>query len=447
MRTFAQKPKDAKQTKSAKSTKPNRALSGQSRAVQSILHLQRTIGNQAVQRLLQSNAEELQAGAASTASTRFSHDFSRISIFSPSPVQVQPKLTINTPGDKYEQEADRVASQVIRLPKPYPQHDFSSSGGLKEQDANEQLRTKFIQKHDLSEGAPPIVQDVISSHGQPLDPEIRSFFEPRFGHDFSRVKVHTDSKADRSALALNARAYTFGKDIIFGKGQYTPQTGEGKRILAHELTHVVQQEATATNEPVIQRDCLDPSITFGLPVTQPQRDTTFRNFPNLRRGNCRILSSGGDYNCYGWAAGVIQNIRTNHDIINFLLESHPTEWESRAYRVHRSNEITIEGLRALFQGAVCPLTCTEGRSETADVLIYSNGSGPQHAARRSAETCALLNEVMYESKMGSGPLLLHLDRELEGGGYGNITHHCTYRPPCTQQPSIPNPVGVSGVKP
>ena len=88
---------------------------------------------------------------------------------------------------------------------------------------------------------PPIVHDVLNSPGQPLDRETRAFMEPRFGHDFSGVRVHTDAKAAQSARAVNALAYTAGRDVVFGPGQYMPETMGGKRLLAHELTHVVQQ--------------------------------------------------------------------------------------------------------------------------------------------------------------------------------------------------------------
>lgn len=92
------------------------------------------------------------------------------------------------------------------------------------------------------ETAPPIVHEVLRSPGQPLNAETRASMEPRFGHDFSRVRVHTDAKAAESAQAVNALAYTVGHNIAFGTGRYDPGTGEGQRLLAHELTHVVQQE-------------------------------------------------------------------------------------------------------------------------------------------------------------------------------------------------------------
>src|SRR5438105_1202427 len=91
---------------------------------------------------------------------------------------------------------------------------------------------------------PSIVHDVLSSPSQPLNADTRSFMEPRFGHDFSQVRAHTDERAAESARAVNALAYTAGQDVVFGGGQYEPETMEGKKLLAHELTHVVQRTHT-----------------------------------------------------------------------------------------------------------------------------------------------------------------------------------------------------------
>lgn len=100
---------------------------------------------------------------------------------------------------------------------------------------------------------PPIVHEVLRSPGQPLDSATRAFMEPRFGHDFSRVRIHTDAKAVESARAVNALAYTVGRDIVFGLGRYVPGATVGKRLLAHELTHVVQQDSQIFNARVALR--------------------------------------------------------------------------------------------------------------------------------------------------------------------------------------------------
>jgi Domain of unknown function (DUF4157) len=103
-------------------------------------------------------------------------------------------------------------------------------------------RAAVVPQHELN-GVPPIVNEVLQSSGQPLDAETRAFMEPRFGHDFGQVRVHTDERAVESAEAVNALAYTVGKDVVFGASQYAPTTTEGKRMLAHELAHSIQQGA------------------------------------------------------------------------------------------------------------------------------------------------------------------------------------------------------------
>lgn len=97
-----------------------------------------------------------------------------------------------------------------------------------------------------STAAPQIVRDVLNSTGQPLDADAKGFFENRFGHDFSRVRIHDDSSAAESARAVSAHAFTVGRHIVFARGRYEPQSAAGRKLLAHELTHVVQQSAAAS---------------------------------------------------------------------------------------------------------------------------------------------------------------------------------------------------------
>lgn len=122
---------------------------------------------------------------------------------------------------------------------------------------DDQKKRLNLQRRAATEAAlpdaPPIVHDVLGAPGEPLDRETRTFMEPRFGHDFSNVRVHADSKAAESAQAVSALAYTVGHNIIFGTGQYAPDTKEGQRLLAHELTHVVQQASSAGPGMIIQR--------------------------------------------------------------------------------------------------------------------------------------------------------------------------------------------------
>jgi hypothetical protein len=134
----------------------------------------------------------------------------------------QTKLSVNTPGDQYEVEADSMADQVMTMTDSSVQRSSDEDG------------SSF---GDVS----GVVDDGLSGGGQPLDEDTRSFMEPRFGVNFSDVRIHTDSKASQSSEAMAARAYAVGPNIAFKSGEYSPGSSDGKRLLAHELTHVVQQ--------------------------------------------------------------------------------------------------------------------------------------------------------------------------------------------------------------
>jgi hypothetical protein len=159
---------------------------------------------------------------------------------------IQPKLAISQPGDVHEEEADRIADQVMRMPEPAPERIcVGCESGATPCPACEEKATVAQRKadhdgHAKSDSAPARFVESLGS-GRPLDPDTRAFFEPRFGTDFSHVRVHTDALAAESARAFTARAYTVGRDLVFGAGQYAPRSNEGRRLLSHELTHVVQQ--------------------------------------------------------------------------------------------------------------------------------------------------------------------------------------------------------------
>lgn len=114
----------------------------------------------------------------------------------------------------------------------------------------EQRGQSVLQRRAVKESgpiaAPSIVREVLRSPGRPLDAETRAFMEPRLGHDFSQVRVHTDARAAESSRAVNALAYTVGRDVVFGDRQYGPRSSRGLDLIAHELTHVMQQQADAT---------------------------------------------------------------------------------------------------------------------------------------------------------------------------------------------------------
>ena len=128
---------------------------------------------------------------------------------------IQPKLTVNQPDDRFEQEADRVADLVMRMPEPSLQRQTDDM-----EEEEELLQTKpLIQRRVAGDGAGnetgAIVRQVLRSPGRPLDPVTRTDMESRFGHDFSQVRVHTDARATASAQAVDALAYTAGRDVVF----------------------------------------------------------------------------------------------------------------------------------------------------------------------------------------------------------------------------------------
>ncbi len=161
----------------------------------------------------------------------------------------QAKLTIGQPNDKYEQEADRIADQVMKISDTdvaqrvesglvQPMHIQRMCPEYDE----EQLQPKAQPSHtpEVNSGIESRLNS-LKGGGQPLDHGTRAFFEPRFGHDFSGVRVHADSAAADTAKSIHARAFTLGNHVALGSGEYHPNSQSGRRLLAHELTHVMQQ--------------------------------------------------------------------------------------------------------------------------------------------------------------------------------------------------------------
>ena len=259
---------------------------------------------------------------------RFGHDFSKVSVHSTGLGMIQAKLKINEPGDPYEQEADRVADAVMRMPEnaavsgqvpairtnsasfmqrqtidetldeeepeelnPFlesvPTRDAVELGEEEELDPflesvpardavelgeeeeltpilesvptgetdefGEEEEEELIQPKSNTGAAPQVTPGIahdihsFKGTGQPLPASERTFFEPRFGRDFSNVRVHTDNQAARTAQAINARAFTFGHNVVFGAGEYSSDTLAGRKLIAHELAHVVQQSGKSTD--------------------------------------------------------------------------------------------------------------------------------------------------------------------------------------------------------
>lgn len=178
----------------------------------------------------------------------------------------QSNLQIGPPDDRYEREADAVADRVMRMANPGTGSITPAISALQRlcasceaDDDGPLVQAKpdapAASPQDHGPTAPPSVQDALNATGLALAPETRAYFEPRFGRDFSAVRVHTDALAAQSARAVQAQAYTVGHDIMFSAGRFAPGTPEGRRLLAHELTHVVQQ-STSGDDGVVHRACL-----------------------------------------------------------------------------------------------------------------------------------------------------------------------------------------------
>ncbi|MDQ2752855.1 MAG: DUF4157 domain-containing protein [Bacteroidota bacterium] len=192
---------------------------------------------------------------------------------------IQPKLTINQPNDIYEQEADSMADKVMRMPinnQPFfsPQPLSISKLQRKCQHCKEEEKMQRKETNSKATVEDASTENYIGSlngKGKSLTRTERSFFEPRFGYDFSDVQLHTNEEANQSANNVNALAYTNGNNIVFGSNQYQPNTESGQRLMAHELTHVVQQNSQFVNNPSTQNTSVQRETHEGEP-TAPTPD-------------------------------------------------------------------------------------------------------------------------------------------------------------------------------
>ncbi len=225
---------------------------------QEVQHLQSTIGNQAVQRFFQGSGDGSQGSGK----------------------RIQAKLKIGQPNDKYEQEADMVADQVMRMDErkeTQPISDLAQISRIQricpeceeemhrqpieeneeelQQQPIEDEEEKMVQQKIDSTQTPEVTADLESriqsqkGGGQLLPESERDFYGSSIGADFSNVKIHTDAGSNKLNRELNARAFTTGQDIFFAEGQYVTGMDEGRQLLAHELAHVVQQGTAKSSGP------------------------------------------------------------------------------------------------------------------------------------------------------------------------------------------------------
>ncbi len=261
-----------------------------------VQQLQRTYGNQYVQRLVDHVSRKRIEG-------------------------VQTKLTVGPAGDEYEREADRVAKQVVGMPdsparesaQRQEEEEELQMKPLQRQEEEEELQMKPLQRQEEEEELPmktlqreigaeggnvgPEAEQTIQQargSGQSLPDDVRTSMESAFGADFSGVKVHNDAESDALNESVSARAFTTGQDIFFKQGEYNPGSSSGKEVLAHELTHVVQQYGAGSprqkweKEDPVQMKALQrqdeevepPELEGTLP------DGTMVDNEQFRRGPC-----------------------------------------------------------------------------------------------------------------------------------------------------------------
>ncbi|MDF0682147.1 MAG: DUF4157 domain-containing protein [Candidatus Nitrosocosmicus sp.] len=183
-----------------------------------VLNLQNSAGNQAVQKLIRSG-------------------------------RLQTKLKVGHSSDQREQEADRLAEQTMK-------NGNSAAIGFNTQNKSGSglmLNRKEIDNSsidNLTNNNSTLINSALNTPGKNLDNNTRHYMEPRLGYNFKDVKIHNDSGASKSADSINAKAYTVGNDVVFGKGQYNPSTDAGKNLIAHELTHVIQQNSNPSSRGI-----------------------------------------------------------------------------------------------------------------------------------------------------------------------------------------------------
>lgn len=284
------------------------------------------------------------------------------------------RLTVSQPHDRAEIEADQIADKVMHMPGPgnlHPKTNGFGAAGLQNHPDTDSINRKcnaceeeedvsgtIQRKEGFTTVAPtpppgdttPSIRNVIRSGGHKLDHTTRRFFEPRFGFDLSHVRVHADSAAGQSARAINARAYTLGSAIVFANGEYRPEDDGGRRLLAHELTHVIQQGTGQIHE--LQRQRADESVTRGEELCSEEHGAEAREALN---------------NAYHWIRRTIHRINSDHEGTEADLRYYFGDSYDRGAIMLRLGELQ-EFIR---EGVV--LRCADPSSDPecgADVLAY-----------------------------------------------------------------------------
>jgi len=309
---------------------------------------------------------------------------------SPSPLQT--KLVINKPGDIYEQEADRVAGAVMRMRLP----SRAAVGLTRAQNVSrrkcaecEEGKEKNLRQKNSAGAstaseqnlvASPLVRDALRSGGRPLDSSTREFMESRFNYDFSHVRIHADRRAAASARSINALAYTVGRDVVFGRGQFSPYKSEGRKLLAHELAHVVQQSETTNGAAVVQRQTgMSPVLTQPsvAGISLPTKSVEFDAAETISATNPKVVELISAYKAAGFGA----TIKLSADFTEAAQLSSAKQKDEATQlmkRLHAVRDALTAGGVPADQVSIWPPTAfsTSAKGQvSADVMQGTSGSG------------------------------------------------------------------------
>ena len=262
MHCFSQKQHQPQRKESSGAAKPGLPAPAARHLAKPIRDVQSTIGHDPSPPMSEAKPDRAGVPYGTKAGPRFAYDFGRISIFPDSSKNVRANLSVSVPEDDREQEAEFVADRVMRTAAPERPR---ASGDGSPRSSN--LGDGFASGHSTD-----LVHEMLGA-GQPIESATRAYMESRFGHDFRPVRIHTDARAAQSARAVDALAYTVGRDIVFGAGQYASNTDEGRRLLAHELAHVAQYDrgaAETEGTPILFRQKDGGAKPQPQPKPQPQ---------------------------------------------------------------------------------------------------------------------------------------------------------------------------------
>ncbi|TBW12974.1 DUF4157 domain-containing protein [Azotobacter chroococcum subsp. isscasi] len=319
--------------------------------------------------------------------------------------RLQTKLTIGASNDPLELEADRVADQVMARP---------AHAGLS--GASPCIRRFSGQQDGLVVEAPPSVDRVLASPGRPLELALRQDMEQRFGYDFSKVQVHFGPAAEQSARDVSAQAYTVGRNIVFGAGRFVPGSQEGRRLIAHELTHVVQQEGgiSGIRSPSMlgedHRTDLRAEGTADTAAREPGRQITAKSsYPLLHRHKDDLVGYTGGQ------SGVLHVIQAGRSIYRTnAVSGHPGHGENEPgagpiptgrYTLHPK---VIRSAVASMQSGVCGANAIASGYQEITSTDASPCSGA-HYCNVSCPTVAEPGRMCFTPKDCWGPYRIKIE--------------------------------------